>query len=436
MSDAADLGVAAAAAALRSGALQARTLTDACLRRIEARNPALHAFIAVTATEARAMAADSAQRLSGGAARSPLEGIPFALKDNIDQRGVASTNGLAHGPVAVRDARVVERLRAAGAVLVGKLNMHECALGATNRNPHWGDAQNPLRAGFTPGGSSGGAAAAVAACLVPAALGTDTLGSVRLPAAYCGVVGFKPSFGRLSTDGVLPLSPALDHVGPLARSVEDAALVFAALDEAPQSALPSPPAALRLGLLANERSVRCEPAALEAFRRALARLRACGVAVETLELDDFDPEAVRRAGLLVVEAEGAAALAGRGSAWSLPSAPVVAMLEYGRRLAPERLARAREAVRRCGEAYAALAVHVDAIVSLTAPQCAFTFEAVEPANQASLCAPANFAGAPSISLPIADGVGLPYGLLLTAAPGRDAALLAVARRVEALLGGA
>jgi aspartyl-tRNA(Asn)/glutamyl-tRNA(Gln) amidotransferase subunit A len=250
------------------------------------------------------------------------------------------------------------------------------------------------------------------------------------------VVGFKPSFGRLSTDGVLPLSPALDHVGPLARSVEDAALVFAALDEAPQSAVASPPAALRLGLLANERSVRCEPAALEAFSRALARLRACGVAVETFELDDFDPEAVRRAGLLVVEAEGAAALAGRGSAWSLPSAPVRAMLDYGRRLAPERLARARETVRRCGAAYAALAARVDALVCLTAPQCAFSFEAIEPANQASLCAPANFAGAPSISLPIADGVGLPYGLLLTAAPGRDVALLAVARRVEALLGGA
>jgi len=436
MSDPADLGIAAAAAALRSGALDARTLTDACLRRIAARDPVLHAFICVSADEARAMAADSAQRLRGGAARSMLEGIPVALKDNIDQRGTPTTNGLARGPIAARDARVVERLRAAGAVQVGKLNMHECALGGTNRNPHWGDAQNPLRAGFTPGGSSGGAAVALAAGLVPAALGSDTMGSVRLPAAYCGVVGFKPSTGRISAEGVLPLAPSLDQVGPLARSVEDVALLFAVLDEAQAPpAEPPAPGALRLGVFANARAVRCEPAATEAFRGALARLRAAGVTVETLELEEFDPEAVRRSGLLVVEAEGAEAQAARGAAWSAPSAAVAAMLEYGKKLVPARLAQAREDLRRWGEAYAALAARVDALVSLTAPQAAFAFDGVEPANQATLTAPASFAGLPSISLPIPQGAGLPYGLLLSAAQHRDCALLATARTVEGLLSG-
>ncbi len=155
----------------------------------------------------------------------------MAIKDNIDVAGVPTSNGFGGPPYRIpdTDSEVVRRLRAAGAIILGKLNMHEGALGSTSDNPHFGRVINPHRDGYSPGGSSGGSGAAVAAGLCCAALGTDTGGSVRIPAAWCGIVGLKPSYGLVSMRGVVPLSYRLDHVGPLTRTVEDAAVMLNAL---------------------------------------------------------------------------------------------------------------------------------------------------------------------------------------------------------------
>ncbi len=200
------------------------------LSRIE-RRAELGAFITVTAEAALAQAAEAAEEIAAGRYRGPLHGIPVSLKDLIETRGIRTTCGsrILATHVPARDAAVAARLREAGAILIGKTALHEFAYGVTTDNPHFGPTRNPWHVGRIPGGSSGGSGAAVAAGLGPASLGTDTGGSIRIPAALCGVVGLKPSYGRVSRHGVFPLAWTLDHVGPLTRTVEDAALVLQAI---------------------------------------------------------------------------------------------------------------------------------------------------------------------------------------------------------------
>ena len=191
----------------------------------------MNAFLTVTAEQALAEARLAERELLRGRRRGPLHGIPIALKDNIWTRGVRTTAGSAilRDFVPTEDATVVRRLRRAGAVLLGKTNLHEFAYGATNENPHFGSTHNPWASERMTGGSSGGSAAAVSAGLCAAAIGSDTGGSIRIPAAFCGIVGLKPTFGRVSVYGVVPLAASFDHVGPLARSAADAALVLGAI---------------------------------------------------------------------------------------------------------------------------------------------------------------------------------------------------------------
>lgn len=206
-------------------------LTQACLKRIERFNPTLNAFIAVTAdqaiTSARAMEAEQRR----GEWRGPLHGIPIAVKDNIDTAGIRTTaaSELFKDRVPSTDAEVVRRMKNAGAILLGKTNLHEFAYGGSSSVSYFGPVHNPWALNRVPGGSSGGSAAATAAALCFASLGTDTAGSLRIPASYCGIVGFKPTYGRVSNRGVVPLSWTLDHVGPLCRTVEDAALMLGAI---------------------------------------------------------------------------------------------------------------------------------------------------------------------------------------------------------------
>ncbi|MEL0091433.1 MAG: amidase, partial [Rhodospirillales bacterium] len=203
--------------AYQNGQTDPLAVTNAYLSEITNKNTELNAYLVVTSEAAISSALASTQRLQSGRTLSPIDGIPIALKDNIDLLGIQTTNGCKFGPVPKQDAQVVKRLKAAGAIILGKLNQHELALGTTTNNPHFGPAHNPVRTGVTPGGSSGGSGVAVAAKMAVAALGTDTMGSVRIPAAYCGCFGIKPTFGLISNDGVSPLARALDHVGPLAR---------------------------------------------------------------------------------------------------------------------------------------------------------------------------------------------------------------------------
>jgi aspartyl-tRNA(Asn)/glutamyl-tRNA(Gln) amidotransferase subunit A len=206
-------------------------LTRACLDRIEKLNPAFNAFITVTTASALAEARAAESEISRGEWRGPLHGVPIALKDLIDTAGTRTTAGsqLFEHRVPAEDAEVVRRLRQAGAVILGKNNLHEFAYGASSLVSFFGDMQNPKSMGHITGGSSGGSAAAVAAGLCYAAIGTDTAGSIREPAALCGCVGLKPTYGRVSGRGVTALSWSLDHVGPLTANVGDAAIVLQAI---------------------------------------------------------------------------------------------------------------------------------------------------------------------------------------------------------------
>lgn len=235
---------------LRSGQVSPVQLVDEALNRIVAGNDQLNAFIAVWADSARSDALKAEQELRTGDWRGPLHGVPVALKDNIEVAGHLATYGsrARPGPAVIRDAAITTMLQDAGAIILGKTNLLEYAYGIVH--PEFGQTNNPWDPMRTSGGSSGGSAAAVAAGMCFMAIGTDTGGSVRIPAAYCGVAGLKPTYGRLPLHGVFPLSPTLDHVGPIAQQAADLALVWSALtgdETVPPPAVDS----LRLGLLSR-----------------------------------------------------------------------------------------------------------------------------------------------------------------------------------------
>jgi len=225
------LGLAQASELVRAKKISPVELTQACLAWIEAFNPELNAFITVTGEMALGQAREAEAEIQRGAWRGPLHGIPLSFKDLIDVAGVPTTAASAafENRVPTEDAEVVRRLKAAGAVIIGKNNLHECAYGGSGLISRYGPAKNPRYPGRTTGGSSSGSAAAVAAGLCYGALVSDTAGSIRLPAACCGVVGFKPTYGLVSARGVVPLSWSLDHIGPMARSVTDVALILVAV---------------------------------------------------------------------------------------------------------------------------------------------------------------------------------------------------------------
>jgi aspartyl-tRNA(Asn)/glutamyl-tRNA(Gln) amidotransferase subunit A len=225
------LTLAEASQLVRSKKVSPVELTKACLVRIEQLNPKLNAFITVTADAALAEARQAEVEIQRGNWRGPLHGIPVALKDLVDTAGVRTTaaSGLFKDRIPTEDAEVVRRLKRAGAVFLGKLNLHEFAYGGSSVISFYGPVRNPWQTDYCVGGSSGGSAAAVAAGLCYGAIGTDTGGSIREPAGYGGIVGLKPSYGRVSTRGVVPLSWSLDHVGPMTRTVDDAALMLQAI---------------------------------------------------------------------------------------------------------------------------------------------------------------------------------------------------------------
>ena len=226
-----DISISEAAELLRQKKISPVDLATACLDRIERLNPVLNAFITVTHEGAMAQARLAEDEIQRGQWRGPLHGIPIGLKDLIDTAGVRTTCGSAlfADRVPTEDAFVVQRLKRAGAVLLGKQNLQEFAYGGTSASSHYGAVRNPWNPKHIAGGSSGGSAAAVAAGMCFAAIGSDTGGSIREPAAFCGIVGLKPTYGRVSTRGVFPLSWSLDHVGPLCRNVKDAALMLEAI---------------------------------------------------------------------------------------------------------------------------------------------------------------------------------------------------------------
>lgn len=262
--DLAGLSLAAAAALIRSRQATPLQLVEAILERINVYNPKLNAFITVLRESALAQARALTAEQQAGKLRGPLHGIPIALKDNVDTAGIRTTAGSAvfDDRIPSEDAEVARRLKAAGAIVIGKTNLHEFAMGGTNATSYYGPVRNPWALDRNPGGSSGGSGAAVAADLCYGALGTDTGGSVRIPAAFCGIVGLKATYGLVSIRGIVPLVLSLDHCGPMTRTVEDAALMLnvmagydrldiASVEHAKEdyvSAMKQPVAGLRLGI--------------------------------------------------------------------------------------------------------------------------------------------------------------------------------------------
>jgi aspartyl-tRNA(Asn)/glutamyl-tRNA(Gln) amidotransferase subunit A len=245
----------AAAEAIRRGEISSHALTALALERIDQLQPTLNAFISVDRDGALAAARAADARLASGAVIGPLHGVPLAHKDMFHRAGRATTRGAKIGrdEIQTATAEVLTRLDAAGAVELGRLNLSEFALGPTGQNAHFGRARNPWNPEVITGGSSSGSAAAVAAGMAFGALGSDTGGSIRLPAALCGVVGLKPSQGRVSARDIMPLAPSMDCVGPLARGVGDLALIFAVLTDG--SAAPLPPPGWAVGALGERPSL-------------------------------------------------------------------------------------------------------------------------------------------------------------------------------------
>jgi aspartyl-tRNA(Asn)/glutamyl-tRNA(Gln) amidotransferase subunit A len=226
--DLASLTLKQASDRIRSKKVSPVELTEACLDRIKTYNPKINAWITVMRDKALAQAKDLEKEQKSGNFRSPLHGIPIGIKDSIDTVGTRTTaaSAIYEYRFPTEDAEVVRRLKAAGAILIGKCNMHEFDAGATSAVSYWGPVRNPWNLERVAGGASGGSAAAVAMSNCFAALGTDSGGAIRIPSAYCGVVGFKPSYGRVSLRGIIPFSWSLDHCGPMARTVEDAAMLL------------------------------------------------------------------------------------------------------------------------------------------------------------------------------------------------------------------
>src|SRR5881628_200511 len=293
-----NLALEEAAGLVRERRVSPVELTEACLARIEAVEPRLNAFVTVTADIARAQAREAEGEIAAGRYRGPLHGIPVAVKDLFATRGIRTTAGsrILADWTPTDDATVVRRLREAGAVLLGKLGLHEFAYGISSVNPHVGDVHNPWDTTKIPGGSSGGSAVAVVAGEAYATLGSDTGGSIRIPAALCGCVGLKPTFGRASLAGAVPLSWSLDHPGPLARTVRDVALAMRAIagydPRDPVSAdRPVPdvldgidqgPRGLRVGIPTDHVWEECDPAIAAAVRAALETLARAGADVREI----------------------------------------------------------------------------------------------------------------------------------------------------------
>ncbi len=400
---------------------------DELLATIARVNPGINAYVEVF----------DPPRANTGGGTSPLAGATFAVKDNIDVAGSPTRSGLAalDAAPAARDATAVARLRAAGLVCLGKLNMHPVALGATNHNPDFGHCYNPLRAGYTPGGSSGGSGAAVAAGLCGIALGTDTMGSVRIPAAYCGVAGFKPSFGAVPSDGMVALAPMLDHIGILARRAEDLVHAFRVIGEPRYTAPPATSVAsdLRLAVPADVAALQASPEVSAAFTAGLQSLRAAGFTLVPVDLSGGPGfTAVRRAGLLLSEAELRNTLDAivRERPDALP-ADLRGMMDFIGKKSAADLARAVSVAVAAGQWLQRTVAPFDALLLPTAPQTAFPMDAAVPANQADYTAPANMAGAPAVSLPLPVPAGeLPVGLQIVGHRGADMALLDIALAVE------
>jgi len=444
-----------AAEALRERRLSATELTNAALKRIERLNPGLNAFITVTPDHAMERARQADTELASGHDRGPLHGIPIAVKDLFHMRGVHTTDGsiLFEHLVPDENSTVVEKLEAAGAVIVGKLNMHELAYGITSANPHFGPVRNPWDNGRSPGGSSGGSGAAVAAQIVYAAMGSDTGGSIRIPAAFCGTVGIKPTYGRVSRYGTMPLGYSLDHMGPLARSVRDAALMLNAIaghdrrdetssrrpvvDYVPEQACRI--RGLRIGFAENFFFDRLDPDVESAVRGAIARAESLGATVKSVFLPDL--AAINAVGRMILLSEASAVMEPYMDQRQRFGRDVLALLDQGRLVPAADYINAQRLRRKMIAEFDEVWKEVDCLLCPTTPNTAPKLGDVtvrlggrdEDVRLATtrLVRGVNVLGYPAISMPCGlSSDGLPIGLQILGPAFEESLILRIAAALE------
>ena len=444
-----------AAAGLRAHRFSAVELATGAISRIDRHNAELRAFITVTAEQALNQARQADHELAHGKDRGPLHGIPVALKDLFATRGVRTTAGskVYENYVPEINATVVEKLLAAGAVLLGKLNMHELAYGITSANPHFGAVCNPWNAQHSPGGSSGGSGAAVAAEMVFMAMGTDTGGSIRIPASFCGTVGLKPTYGRVSRFGVLPLGFSQDHMGPLGRSVRDAALALNAIaghDRLDPTSSRRPVAnyvpdedcgigGVRIGFPDNFFFDRLDGDVEAAVRGGMARAESLGAEIRRVRLPDM--EALNAIARIVLLAEASAVAEPYPEDRSLYGADVRALLDQGRLVPATDYINAQRLRRQMRREFDQVWKEVDCLITPTTPIPAprigdDTVRLGGREEDVRLAATrlvrgVNALGYPALSLPCGlSAAGLPMGMQIIGPAFEEALVLRVGAALE------
>jgi aspartyl-tRNA(Asn)/glutamyl-tRNA(Gln) amidotransferase subunit A len=443
-------------ALLRTGRTSCVELLERTLRDIEERD-VFNSFITLTPELALAEAAERDRELAEGMDRGPFHGIPIALKDLFYTKGIRTTGGslLFSDFLPDHDATVVSRLRVAGAINIGKTNLHELAYGITSKNPHYGFVLNPLDPNRIPGGSSGGSATAVAAGFVPLAIGTDTGGSIRIPGSYCGITGLKPTYGRVSRYGVLPLAFSLDHVGPLGSCVEDCALAMNAiagpdpLDRScSETSVPDFNLApcndlrgVRVGVPQNFFFDRVDEQVAGAVRKSISEAQKLGASVVVVTIPDLHE--VNTAARVVQLSEVAALYAGhRDPARFGPD--VWALIQQGRMIAGHEYVNAQRLRSLYCEDFDLLWQTIDVLAAPTTPITAPGLDEVdvqigddwENARMAStrLVRAINYLGNPALCMPCGKAPsGMPISLQLISAPFSEPKLLQIARTMEPLL---
>jgi aspartyl-tRNA(Asn)/glutamyl-tRNA(Gln) amidotransferase subunit A len=443
-------------ALLRARKLSCLELIDQTLADIRQRET-FHGFITVTEQQARAEAIERDRELAGGMDRGPLHGVPIAHKDLFYTRGVRTTAGslLFRDFVPDHDATVVKRLRSAGAISIGKTNLHELAYGITSKNPHYGFVLNPRDTTRIPGGSSGGSAALVAGNFLPMCTGTDTAGSIRIPASFCGIVGLKPTYGRVSRYGVLPLAFGLDHAGPLASCVEDCALAMNGMAgpdalDATSAPLPLPDfnlpalqtlAGVRVGIPTNFFFERIEPEVAAAVKHSISAMARHGARLIELQVPDMGEAFIAAR---IVQLSETTSLYARYTDQNLFGKDVWRLIQQGKSIAGHEYVSAQRIRTLFRRDFDALWKKIDLLATPTTPMAAprIEDETVEIDGQREdtraaatrLVRAINFIGEPALSLPCGTtAAGLPIGLQLIAPPFAEPRLLQIAKTVEPLL---
>ena len=424
---------------LRARKISSRELTESAIRQIDRHNPTLNAFLTITAEEALAAARRADEELARGQDRGPLHGIPVAHKDLFDTAGTRTTYGsiLFTNHIPSQDADFVAAWKAGGAVCLGKLGLHELAYGITSANPHFGPVRNPWNPEHIPGGSSGGSGAAVAAGMVLAASGTDTGGSIRIPASFCGVVGFKPTYGLLSTAGCRPLAESLDHMGPLVSRASDLAPVMACLTgETSWLSLPPIPPTLRVGVPENFFFDHALPEVTAAVHEAASR---SGVPVVPVRIEAAE-ELVDQA-LAIILAEAADSAADIRHQRDRIGADVLARFDQGLAQDPAVYLRAQRRRVAASRQFLSVFRQCDVLLTPAAPTPAprigdntLTLRGVDYDLRLAttrLVRPINLVGIPAVSLPGGLAAnGLPLGLQILAPAHRDPLAVAFAVHLE------